>query len=138
MLKLNEDMIRHVFHEIQGIELLVHFPRLTYADVVDRYGSDRPDLRFEMELVNVSEVFSGTDFQIFMNTLQSAGVIKALVVPLGSSKYSNTSLKKGDIYKEAIKSGAKGLPFLKVLENGGLEGIPALTSTLENGKSEVA
>lgn len=136
MLKLNEDMIRHVFHEIQGIELPVPFPRLTYADAMDRYGSDRPDLRFKMELVNVSEVFSGTDFQIFMDTLQSGGVIKALVVPLGSSKYSNTSLKKGDIYKEGIKSGAKGLPFLKVLENGGLEGIPALTSTLENGKRE--
>ncbi|KAH9325729.1 hypothetical protein KI387_005907, partial [Taxus chinensis] len=135
MLKLNEDMIRHVFREIIGIELPNPFPRVTYTEAMDRYGSDRPDLRFKMELANVSEVFRGSSFQFFVDNLASGGVIKALAVPFGSSKYSNTSLKKGDIYKEAVKSGAKALPYLKVLVNGQLEGIAALTS-MENGKRE--
>ncbi|GLJ07164.1 hypothetical protein SUGI_0060180 [Cryptomeria japonica] len=136
MLKLNEDLIRHVFHEILGIGLPVSFPRVTYTEAMDQYGSDRPDLRIKMKLANVSEVFRGSNFQIFADTLASGGVIKALAVPSGSSKYSNMNLKKGDIYKEAVKSGAKGLPFLKVLDNGQLEGITALTSSLENGKRE--
>lgn len=70
---------------------------------------------FEMQ---VSSIFSNTTFKVFSDTLASGGIIKALCVPSGAKTYSNTSLKKGDIYKEAIKSGAKGLPFLKVLNDG--------------------
>ncbi|XVE94090.1 hypothetical protein REPUB_Repub01dG0250900 [Reevesia pubescens] len=89
MLRLNEDLIRKVFLEIKGIQLPNPFPRLTFAEAMDRYGSDRPDIRFDLELKN-----------------------------------------KGDVYNEVIKSGAKGLPFLKVLDDGGIEGIPALVSSL--------
>nr|POF02085.1 aspartate--trna ligase, chloroplastic/mitochondrial [Quercus suber] len=63
--------------------------------------------------------------------LKSGGIIKMLCVPSGAKSYSITALKKGDIYNEANKSGAKGLPFLKVLDDGGLEGIPALVSSLD-------
>eukprot|EP00252_Welwitschia_mirabilis_P022728 TRINITY_DN6239_c0_g1_i3.p1 TRINITY_DN6239_c0_g1~~TRINITY_DN6239_c0_g1_i3.p1 ORF type:complete len:540 (+),score=76.56 TRINITY_DN6239_c0_g1_i3:98-1621(+) len=136
ILKLNEDMIRHLFQEISGISLAVPFTRLTYTEAMDRYGSDRPDLRYKMELINVSHIFANTDFKPFVESLKSGSVIKALVVPSGSSKYSNTNLKKGDVYNEALKAGAKGLPFLKVPKNGNLEGIPALTASLEEEKKE--
>ncbi|KAL8540479.1 hypothetical protein ACS0TY_001930 [Phlomoides rotata] len=134
MLKLNEDLIRKVFLEIKGVELPNPFPRVTYAEAMSRYGSDRPDMRFDIELKDVSDFFRNSSFKLFADTLSSGGIIKTLCVPSGGQKYSNSALKKGDIYNEAIKSGAKGLPFLKVSNDGGLEGIPALVSSL--GKTE--
>ncbi|KNA21330.1 hypothetical protein SOVF_044290 [Spinacia oleracea] len=136
MLNLNEDLIRKVFREIQGVELPNPFPRLTYAEAMSQYGSDRPDLRFGLELRDVSDVFSGTTFKVFGEALASGGVIKAICVPAAASVYSNTALKKGDIYNEAFKSGAKGLPFLKVTNDGELEGIPALASSLNKQNKE--
>ncbi|KAG5625295.1 hypothetical protein H5410_010513 [Solanum commersonii] len=136
MLKLNEDLIRKVFQEIQGVQLPNPFPRLTYTEAMSRYGSDRPDTRFDVELQDVSDIFSNTTFKVFSDALASGGIIKALCVPCGTKTYSNTALKKGDIYKEAIKSGAKGLPFLKVLNDGSIEGIPALVSSLDTTKKE--
>ncbi|KAL7082560.1 hypothetical protein ACP275_14G106700 [Erythranthe tilingii] len=134
MLKLNEDLIRKVFLEIKGVELPNPFPRLTYAEAMSRYGSDRPDTRFDLELKDVSDVFRNSSFKVFTDTLSSGGIIKALCVPSGSQHYSNSALKKGDIYNEAIKSGAKGLPFLKVSNDGTLEGIPALVSSLDRNE----
>ncbi|KAI4295809.1 hypothetical protein L6164_035813 [Bauhinia variegata] len=131
MLTLNEDLIRKVFLEIKGIELPNPFPRLTYAEAMSRYGSDRPDTRFDLELKDVSDIFFGTSFRVFSDTLESGGIIKVLCVPSGAKRYSNSALKKGDIYSEALKSGAKGLPFLKVLDNGEIEGIPALVSSMD-------
>lgn len=112
------------------------FPRLTYAEAMSRYGSDRPDLRFDLELKDVSDVFSGSTFKVFADALTSGGVIKALCVPSAASVYSNTALKKGEIYNEAMKSGAKGLPFLKVSSDGEIEGISALVSSLNQQNKE--
>ncbi|KAF8027870.1 hypothetical protein BT93_E0712 [Corymbia citriodora subsp. variegata] len=137
MLKLNEDLIRKVFLEIKGIELPDPFPRLTYAEAMSRYGSDRPDTRYELELKDVSDVFMEASFKVFSDTLRSGGIVKALCVPSGAKVYSNTALKKGGLYSEAIRSGAKGLPFLKVLENGEIEGIPALVSSLGPQKRDL-
>ncbi|KAL4318142.1 hypothetical protein GQ457_18G019910 [Hibiscus cannabinus] len=120
MLTLNEDLIRKVFLEIKGIELPNPFPRLTYADAMDRYGSDRPDIRFDLEF----------SLQALCRYIKKWGIVKTLCVPSGAKRFSNTALKKGDVYNEAIKSGAKGLPFLKVLDDGEIEGIPALVSSL--------
>ncbi|KAF7808648.1 aspartate--tRNA ligase, chloroplastic/mitochondrial [Senna tora] len=131
MLALNEDLIRKVFLEIKGVELPNPFPRLTYAEAMSRYGSDRPDTRFDLELKDVSDIFSGSSFRVFSDALESGGIIKVLCVPSGAKGYSNSALKKGDIYNEALKSGAKGLPFLKVLDNGEVEGIAALVSSMD-------
>ncbi|XAR56042.1 Aspartate--tRNA ligase [Bertholletia excelsa] len=136
MLKLSEDLIRQVFLEIKGIQLPNPFPRLTYAEAMNRYGSDRPDTRFDLELRDVSDIFSDSSFKVFTNALATGGIIKVLCVPSGAKNYSNTALKKGDIYNEAIKSGAKGLPFLKVLNDGAIEGIPALVTSLLPEKRE--
>ncbi|KAG2704029.1 hypothetical protein I3760_06G164400 [Carya illinoinensis] len=136
MLRLNEDLIRKVFLEIKGVQLPNPFPRLTYADAMNRYGSDRPDLRFDLELRDVSDIFSESPFRVFSDTLKSGGVIKVICVPSGAKNYSNTALKKGDIYNEAIKAGAKGLPFLKVIDDGGLEGISAMVSSLDPTNKE--
>lgn len=68
--------------------------------------------------LQVCDVFLGSSFKVFADTLESGGIIKAICVPSGAKAYSNTALKRGDLYNEAIKSGAKGLPFLKVLDDG--------------------
>ncbi|KAJ0935401.1 putative aspartate--tRNA ligase [Helianthus annuus] len=137
MLTLNEDLIRKVFLDIKGVELPNPFPRLTYAEAMNRYGSDRPDTRFDLELKDVSDIFSDSSFQVFTDALNNGGIIKVLCIPSGAKAFSNTALKKGDIVSEAIKSGAKGLPFLKIQEDGQLEGVPALTSSLEPTKKEL-
>ncbi|XP_045820423.1 aspartate--tRNA ligase, chloroplastic/mitochondrial [Trifolium pratense] len=136
MLTLNEELIRKVFLEIKGVELPNPFPRLTYAEAMNRYGSDRPDTRFDLELKDVSDIFSGSSFKVFSDTLESGGVIKVLCVPSGAKKYSNSALKKGDIYNESTKSGAKGLPYLKITENGDIEGISALVSSMDPATKE--
>ncbi|KAI3702482.1 hypothetical protein L6452_28220 [Arctium lappa] len=114
MLRLNEDLIRKVFLDIKGVQLRNPFPRLTCAEAMSRYGSDRPDTRFDLQLKDVSDIFAQR-----------------------AKAFSNTALKKGDIVSEAIKSGAKGLPFLKILEDGQLDGISALTSSLDPTKKEL-
>ncbi|KAH7427214.1 hypothetical protein KP509_10G034400 [Ceratopteris richardii] len=131
MLKLNEDLIRHLFKEIKCVELPDPFPRLTYKEAMDYYGSDKPDLRFGLQLVDVTNLFKGSSFQLFSNAIAAGGVVKALPIPGGSAKFSGTRLKKGDVYQQAINSGAKGLPFLRILDEGGLEGIPALATSLD-------
>ncbi|XP_034918530.1 aspartate--tRNA ligase, chloroplastic/mitochondrial [Populus alba] len=136
MLRLNEDLIRKVFLEIKGVQLPNPFPRLTYAEAMSRYGSDRPDTRFDLHLKDVSDIFSESSFRVFADSLKSGGIIKVLCVPSGAKSYSNTALKKGDIYNEAIKSGAKGLAFLKVLDNGEFEGISALLSSMDPTNKE--
>ncbi|GFP99420.1 aspartate--tRNA(ASP/ASN) ligase [Phtheirospermum japonicum] len=159
MLKLNEDLIRkdypvsvrltqlygvhhvqinlQVFFEINGVELPSPFPRLTYAEAMSRYGSDRPDARFDLELKDVSDIFRTSSFKVFADALSTGGIIKALCVPSGAKSYSNSALKKGDIYNEAIKSGAKGLPFLKVSNDGVLEGISVLVSSLDVSEKDL-
>ncbi|CAH9091308.1 unnamed protein product [Cuscuta europaea] len=136
VLKLNEELIRKVFLDIKGVQLPDPFPSLTYADVMDRYGSDRPDIRFDLELKDVSDIFRNSSFKVFADALTSGGIIKVICVPSGAKTYSNTALKKGDIYREAIKSGAKGLPFIKVLNNGDIEGISPLVSSMDATQKE--
>ncbi|KAM7275783.1 hypothetical protein ACFE04_017649 [Oxalis oulophora] len=137
ILRLNEDLIRKVFLEIKGIQLPNPFPRLTYAEAMSRYGSDRPDTRFDLELKDASDIFSESSFKVFADALSNEDTIQVLSVPSGAKSYSNTALKKGDIFKEAVKSGARGLPFLKVSDNGEVEGIAALASSLDPAKREL-
>ncbi|KAL1357238.1 hypothetical protein HN51_009189 [Arachis hypogaea] len=131
MLSLNEELIRKVFLDIKGVELPNPFPRLTYAEAMSRYGSDRPDTRFDLELKDLSDLFLGSSFRVFSDSLESGGIIKVLCIPSGAKRYSNSALKKGDIFNEAMRAGAKGLPFLKVLDNGEIDGIAALISSMD-------
>ena len=76
---------------------------------------------FPVPSMQVSDVFLGSGFKVFADTMENGGVIKALCVPGGATVFSNTDLRKGTVYTEASKAGAKGLPFLKVMENGKME-----------------
>ncbi|XP_010437722.1 PREDICTED: aspartate--tRNA ligase, chloroplastic/mitochondrial isoform X2 [Camelina sativa] len=114
-------------------------PEFTQLDMEMAFMPMEDMLKLNEDLIRkVSNVFTESSFRVFTEALESGGIIKVLCVPLGAKKYSNSALKKGDIYNEAIKSGAKGLPFLKVLDNGEVEGIAALVSSLDlEGKTNI-
>jgi aspartyl-tRNA synthetase len=91
------------------------FPRLSYQDVMDRFGTDRPDLRFGLELANISEIVARSDYRVFSETVASGGLVKGLAVP-GAASYSRKQL---DELTALVKEfGAKGLAWLALPEDG--------------------
>jgi aspartyl-tRNA synthetase len=107
-----EELIRHVFREVQGVELDATFPRMTWAEAMRRFGSDKPDLRIALELVDVADVLKHVEFKVFAEPANDpAGRVAALRVPGGSA----LSRKEIDGLTEyAARYGAKGLAWLKV------------------------
>jgi aspartyl-tRNA synthetase len=97
------------------------WPKFSYREVVEKYGSDKPDLRFGMELIDVSDVFAKSEFKVFQSALESGGVVKCIVAP-GCAEYSR---KEVDALTESAKAlGAKGLATLAVTSEG-LKGTAA-------------
>ncbi|MEM9245342.1 MAG: aspartate--tRNA ligase [Cyanobacteria bacterium P01_F01_bin.153] len=138
ILDMNERLICKIFKDVKGIDLPRPFPRMTYKDAMDRYGSDRPDTRFGMELANVSDVLADSGFKVFSGSIKAGGVVKILPVPGGNDKVSNVQIKPGgDLFKEATEAGAKGLAFIRVRENGEFDTIGALKKGIseEQGKA---
>ena len=113
---LTEDMIRHVFREVMGVELAAEFPRMTYAEAMRRYGSDKPDLRISLELVDVADLVKDCEFAVFTAAANDAdGRVAALRIPGGAA----LSRKQIDEYAaHAAKFGAKGLAYAKIDEAG--------------------
>ncbi|MCI8540434.1 MAG: aspartate--tRNA ligase [Erysipelotrichaceae bacterium] len=105
-----EGLMRSVFQTIKQIDL-PPFLRLPYEECMERYGSDKPDLRFDMELRNVSECFAHTEFQVFANTLQTGGIIQAMCVKAGASKFSRKDLDRLQEFVKVYQ--AKALAYLK-------------------------
>ena len=107
-----EDLIRHVFREVQGVELDASFPRMTWAEAMRRFGSDKPDLRIALELVDVADALKHVEFKVFAEPANAPdGRVAALRVPGGST----LSRKEIDgLAEHAAKYGAKGLAWLKV------------------------
>jgi len=117
-----EELIRHVFKEVQGVELDAAFPRMTWAEAMRRYGSDKPDLRIALELVDVADALKHVEFKVFAEPANDAnGRVAALRVPGGST----LSRKEIDGLTEYVaRYGAKGLAWLKVEDLAkGREGI---------------
>jgi aspartyl-tRNA synthetase len=117
-----EELIRHVFREVQGVELDASFPRMTWIDAMRRFGSDKPDLRIALELVDVAEVVKHIEFKVFAGPANDPdGRVAALRVPGGSA----LSRKDIDLLTEyAGRYGAKGLAWLKVEDpSKGRDGI---------------
>jgi len=111
-----EAMIREVFREVVGVELADRFPRMTWAEAMRRYGSDKPDLRNPLELVDVAELVKDCEFAVFTAAASDAdGRVAALRIPGGAA----LSRKQIDEYAaHAAKFGAKGLAYAKIDENG--------------------
>lgn len=111
-----EDMIRAIFKEVVDVQLDASFPRMTWAEAMRRYGSDKPDLRIALELVDVAELVKDSEFAVFTGPANDAeGRVAALRIPGGAS----LSRKQIDEYAaHAAKYGAKGLAYIKIGDNG--------------------
>jgi aspartyl-tRNA synthetase len=115
VLDLVEGLVGEILRQVRGVELVRPFPRLTYAEAMARFGSDKPDLRFGLELVDVTALFRGAEFQAFAQVAASGGVVKALRVP-GAGGLSR---KDADELVSTAKTwGAKGLVWVKVTASG--------------------
>jgi aspartyl-tRNA synthetase len=130
ILALNEALVAHIFKTVKGIEIPLPFPRLTYKEALDRYGSDKPDTRFGLELVDVSDIVKNCGFKVFSGSVASGGIVKILPIPGGNDAISNVRIKPGgDLFKEACEAGAKGLAFIRVREDG-IDTIGAIKDNL--------
>jgi aspartyl-tRNA synthetase len=138
VLELNEKMVCHLFKVIKGIDLPRPFPRLTYAEAMDRYGSDKPDTRYGLELVDVSDVVQGCGFKVFADAVSKGGIVKILPIPNGNDAISNVRIKPGgDLFKEAELCGARGLAYIRV-RDGEIDTIGAIKDNLsEEQKQEI-
>ncbi|WP_314208368.1 aspartate--tRNA ligase [Vagococcus salmoninarum] len=111
-----EELFTKVMRETKGVEIPTPFPRLSYDDAMARYGSDKPDTRFEMELIDLKDVVKDVDFKVFQMALAAGGDVKAIVAKGAASKYSRKDMDNLGTYISQF--GAKGLAWLKVEEDG--------------------
>ncbi len=109
---LIEGLLVRIFKEARGVDIPTPFPRLTYADAMNRYGSDKPDTRFGLELVEIADIFRESQFKVFRSVSEGGGVIKALNAKGAAALLSKEQLKK---WEEWVKTefGAKGLAYIK-------------------------
>ena len=114
-LPIVEGMVAAIWRRVKGVELALPFPRLAYDKAMARFGSDKPDLRFGLELQDVSALFVDGEFQAFAQVVAGGGAVKALRIP-GAGSMSRKELD--DLTAEAKQQGAKGLVWIKVTSDG--------------------
>ncbi|MBA8763191.1 aspartate--tRNA ligase [Staphylococcus coagulans] len=116
VIQLGEAMAKKVVSDVKQVTLTDAFPRMTYAEAMERYGTDKPDTRFGMELIDVSELGQIMDFKVFKGAVESGGQVKAIIVENGAKDYTRKDI---DGLTEFVNIyGAKGLAWVKVVEDG--------------------
>ena len=111
VMDLSERLIAHVFKEIRGIDIKLPLMKMKYDDAISKYGSDKPDLRFDMPICDITEVFKNTNFSVFKNIVDENGIINCLVAKDAASKYSRKRLDQLTEFVKTYK--ASGLAYLK-------------------------
>jgi aspartyl-tRNA synthetase len=131
IISLNEELICQIFKEIKQVDLPRPFPRLTYKEAMDSYGCDKPDTRFDLKLVDVSDIFKDSQFKVFAGAIANGGIVKVLPIPGGNKTVSNVRIKPGgNLFKEATDAGAKGLAYIRVLDDNEIDTIGAIKDSL--------
>ncbi len=105
-----EQLLKRVFKESINRDIVTPFPRMTWKDAMDQYGSDKPERRFEMKITDCSEIFAKSDFRVFSSAVANGGVVKAI----NAKNYSPTVGQIDSLTQTAIEAGAKGLAYIKV------------------------
>lgn len=113
---MQEGLLKRIMKELKGIDINTPFPRLTYKEAMERYGSDKPDTRFDIELNKLNDIFEESDFMVFKDALETGGDIRGISVPGGAAEFSRKKIDK--LTDEAKHYGAKGLLWIKVEEDG--------------------
>ena len=115
VIEVNERYLKMLFKEVLGKDLAVPFDRMTYQEAMDRYGVDKPDVRFGMELKDVSDLVKDCGFKVFTSAVESGGSVRAIVVEGGADFYSRNKIDKLEAFVKDFK--AKGLAWAKVKED---------------------
>lgn len=137
IIQLNEKLVCHIFKTVQDIDLPHPFPRLRYQDAMHKYGTDKPDTRYGLELVDVSDVVQDCGFKVFRDVVAGGGMVKILPIPHGNDAISNVRIKPGgDIFREAAEAGAKGLAYIRVRNNGEIDTIGAIKDNLTTAQKQ--
>jgi len=123
IMALMENLVAHVLREAGRPDVKTPFARMPYAEAMESYGTDKPDLRFGLLQYDLSDILSKCECKIFTGAVEGGGIVKGLVVPDGK-RVSNSRLKpKGDVANEAVAAGSQGVLFLRVNEDA-MEGSP--------------
>ena len=113
---LTEGLIVKVMKDTLNIDIKAPFKRITWQESMDRFGTDQPDVRFGMELKDLSDIVKDVNFKVFSGAIENGGKVKAIAVPGGADKYSRKDIDKYAEYVERF--GAKGLAWMKVTDEG--------------------
>jgi aspartyl-tRNA synthetase len=116
ILRLIEGMMAELFEKILGVKIALPLPRLEYREAMDRFGTDRPDTRFGLEIKDISDLAANSDFQVFRGVLQRGGIVKLINVEKGAALFSRKALD--ELSQLAVQAGAKGLMNVKVTPEG--------------------
>lgn len=116
VLEVNERLITKLFKELKDIDISLPLKRMTYEEAMDRYGVDKPDLRFDLELKNISDHVKTSDFKVFTSAIENGGIVKAIRVKDSTDKLTRKDISKLEDYAKTY--GAKGLAWIKVNEDG--------------------
>ena len=144
IMSVAEQLVAHIFKEIKGIDIKLPLLKMPYDEAMDKYGSDKPDLRFGMELIDITNVFKNTNVEFLKSNLDDGGIINAIVAKNCASNYSRKEIDKLTDYVKTYK--AKGLVTLKmedeltgsIVKNLAKEEIDALIKTLNLEKNDIA
>ena len=116
IIALIEGMMAELFEKILGVKIVLPLPRLEYREAIDRFGTDRPDTRFGMEMKDISDLAANSDFQVLKGVLQQGGIVKAINVPKGAGLFSRKALD--ELSQLVVQAGAKGLMNVKITPEG--------------------
>ncbi len=115
ILVMAEGYMKRLFKEVKGIDLETPLPRLTFSEAMNRYGSDKPDTRFGMEIQDISDTVKDVDFVVFKSALENGGSVRAIVLKDGASVYTRKEIDKLTEHAKGI--GAKGLAYIRWVED---------------------
>lgn len=123
IMKIGEELVAHIFKSVRGINIKLPLMRMKYDDAIDKYGSDKPDLRFSMPIIDITDVFRDTDIVFLKKVIDEDGIINCLVVKDKASDYSRKMIDKLTDYVKTYK--ASGLAYLKYNDEltGSLKGL---------------
>ena len=129
VIAMGEGAIKKVFKDVKGIDIELPLPRMTYDEAMATYGSDKPDLRFDMKINDISDIFKNSDFMVFKSAIDEGGCVNAIVAKNASDKYSRKDIDNLTEYVKTYK--AKGLAWFKLTDEG-INGSIAKVLTEDN------
>jgi len=116
VIRINEKLIQKIFKEIKGIEIQLPIPRMSYKESMERFGVDKPDLRFGFEIVNISDIVADSQFKVFRSAVESNGSVRGINIKGYGDRFSRKDINSLEDYVKTY--GAKGLAWIKMTEEG--------------------